>query len=1618
MDVGIANPLFLMNGKLLIRTLIISSLLLICDSTKVKGQIIPDETLGSESSLIKQQENTNRTIIEGGAIRNSNLFHSFQEFNVNQGINVYFANPSQVQNIFSRITGNNISNILGTLGVLGKANFFLLNPNGIIFGPNAKLDLKGSFIGSTGERIRFADGTTFSAINPENQSLLTVSIPIGIEFRHNTGRIVIQGQGNNLGFNDNNDSVIVGQRNTGLEISEGKTLAFFGSDILMDGGNLTAESGNIELWSVKIGDLNFQLGNNSLTVPKSQSIVDYGDINLSNASSIYVDGESLSGINLYSQNLYLTDGSGIISLTKGKITGGNITVNASELVQIQGVSTNQFPGGLFAQTSEESKAGNIRVNTRQLKLEGASILTNSYGAGNAGILNLSASESIELTDNNLDDKVSGGEIFADTYSSGNAGNVNIETKNLFLLQGGQISSGTRGTGNAGNLEIKVGDSVQIIGEGDQFPSGLFAQTGSIGNGGSLKITTRRLIVKDGGTISVSSTSRGEGGELTIKADDSVELIGTRLDGRGSRLLSGTVGSGNSGNIIVDTGTLTIRDGAEISVSSVFGTFVGKGTPGNLQVTANSIFLNNQGRIRAESGSGEGGNISLQATDRLELRNESRISATAGTEGGGGNGGNIFIDTPFIIAPPQGNSDITANAFEGQGGNIIVNTQGIFGIEFREAQTLFSDITASSQFGRSGNVEISTPNVNPSQGLVELVKNPVNPADLVKVNACSQGQKSEFTITGRGGLPPNPISLLNSDFMLADFGISTSPHVKDNSNTKIPAQGWKVVGDNEMVLTDNTQNTHLISMGITHYENGEFNQAIAVWQSALQEFVNQDDRLHQAIVLNNLAIAYKELGQWQQAEDSIQKSQENLTSESNSALKLSIQAQSLNNQGILELAQGNPLQALKSWQSATQIYAQIGDESGVRRSLINQGKALQYLGLNLQAEKLLQQVNENLEAESDPRIKVIGWQNYGDVLRLVGKLDQSEKILQKSLKIAQDNLSLRYINGIKLSLGNLYFTQNELRKAFDYYQEATTANANTFLELKVQTDLNKLKVLIQEKRLFSLKNLLPELNTQISNLPPSHTSIYAQINFANSLNSISKITADYDFFDAIKILENALKQAREMGDKRAEAYILTYLGNQYEQQTKLAEAEKFTKSALIIIGQIQAEDIAYLAQWQLARILKLNNDKEGAIIAYNLAFNTLQNLRNDLVTVNQEVQFSFRESVEPIYRELVALLLDGDVSQTNLTQARQIMESLQLAELDNFFQDTCSTTKPVQIDQIDSTTAVIYPIILPDRLDVIVSLPAQPLIHYSTPLNQNQVEDVVNNLQKALFEDPIYMGSFATDYKKNAQVLYQALIKPVETKLQSNQIKNLTFILDGGLRNIPMAILYDGEKHLLETYSVALTPGLQLLDPQPLKRTQLKALTAGLTEARQDFTALPNVKIELTEIEQQIKSKILLNQEFTTTNLEQAIQNNNFPVLHLATHGQFSSNIEDTFILTWDSSINTNDLYRLLSQDFSSNSEPLELLVLSACQTAAGDDRAALGLAGIAVRAGARSTLATLWLVDDEATTELMVKFYQELAQADDTKAESLRQAQLSLLRDGKHKHPFFWAPFVLVGNWL
>jgi CHAT domain-containing protein/tetratricopeptide (TPR) repeat protein len=825
----------------------------------------------------------------------------------------------------------------------------------------------------------------------------------------------------------------------------------------------------------------------------------------------------------------------------------------------------------------------------------------------------------------------------------------------------------------------------------------------------------------------------------------------------------------------------------------------------------------------------------------------------------------------------------------------------------------------------------------------------------------------------------------------------------------------------------------IDRGLALYRQGLLAEAATVWQQAADGI---DNPLQKALSLSYLSLAQQELGKWQEAESSIADSikilQELPQLEGEG---LAIFAKALNQQGNLQFALGQTETALTTWQNAADRYTASDDRLGSIGAKLNQVQALQTLGLYRRAQKLLNNIALEAMAEPDSAVKVKTLQSLGIALELSGDPIAAEKNLQEALKIALKLNNPDDTAAVYLSLGNSAKSNDDRQAALDYYQKSAEIAANTLIQTRAR--LNRACLLVDDKEWTEAENLFTVIESNLSQLQGGgREEIYAGINYADLLvryetgkNPAPKWQESRLMNSSSQLLAGFVRQAEKLGDRRARAYALGELGKIYEVNQQWGEAARLTLEALEIAQQIDAADILYQWQWQMGRISCRDRQncradspetivkKQEAIDYYSGSLKSLKSLRSDLVATKLEVQFSFRESVEPIYRQMVSILLQNnngeDIPQNNLRLARQVIEDLQLAELDNFFRQACTKAKPEQIDRVDPTAAVIYPIILADRLAVIVSLPNRPLTYYETKIEQNEIENKVDLLLQSLHPT-------ASNKKRLllSQQVYDWLIRPAEKSLAETNVKTLVFVLDGILQNLPMAALHDGKQYLIEKYSLAIAPGLQLIEPRSLNADKLEVLAAGVSTAQLGFSPLPGVEQEIAQISSEVDAKVILNQEFTNDNFQTKLKNIASPIVHLATHGRFSSKREETFLLSWEDRLGIEELDRILSSRDPQGTNPIELLVLSACQTASGDRRAALGLAGVAVQSGARSTLATLWSVNDRSTADLMTEFYRQLQETKYNKAEVVRQAQLYLLRKSGYEHPYYWAPFVLVGNWL
>ncbi|MFN6487518.1 MULTISPECIES: CHAT domain-containing protein [unclassified Nostoc] len=824
---------------------------------------------------------------------------------------------------------------------------------------------------------------------------------------------------------------------------------------------------------------------------------------------------------------------------------------------------------------------------------------------------------------------------------------------------------------------------------------------------------------------------------------------------------------------------------------------------------------------------------------------------------------------------------------------------------------------------------------------------------------------------------------------------------------------------------------LVSQGEALYQSGRFAEAVTFLQQAVRIYQQQGDNLAQAAALTNLSLVFEQLGSWKEASKAINNSL-NLLGWDNTNQKLNVNnpksellevlAQTLEIQSGLQLSQGQADISLKTSQISEQIWKRLGKQynAGVTRSRINQAQALRVSGFYRRSLDILNEVSQQLQTQPDSLEKVTALRSLGNVHRQLGDLEQSWKNLKHSLEIAQ-RLQLPLETSLtEFSLGNTARDLGNIKDAIAHYENAALIAPNSLT--KVQAQINQLSLLVENEQVAQAKTIIPTIQSQLATLPTTQAGIYARINFARTISKIGNKK------DIAEILANSVQQAKTIGDERTQSYALGSLAEVYEQNNQWLDAQKLTQEALFLAQKIDASDIAYRWEWLLGRLLKAQGNIEGAFVgdvgaaiaAYDTAVATLQSLRTDLVAVNREVQFNFRDSVEPIYRQSVELLLQQKGQEKpDLDKVRKRIEALQLAELDNFFREACLSNQFVVLDKVVDrdrpNTAIFYPIILDNQLEIILKLPNQPLIHKTSVVNHQQVEEAIAQMQETIVQPDAN-----NKFQAVSQQLYDWLIKPVAGELKNSRVNTLVFIPDGSLRNIPMSALSDGKEYLVQKYAIAISPGLQLFTPKPLAQKKLNALVGGLSQPprNEKFAPLPNVKVELELIQQSgISTTILLDENFKSTTLRKTINSQPFRVVHLATHGQFSSKAKDTFILAADKRIYVNELDSLLKSREQKRTQPVELLVLSACETAQGDNRAALGLAGVALRAGARSTLASLWQIGDESTALFVSEFYHQLTTGKTT-AEALREAQLKLLSSSQYTRPLYWATYVLVGNWL
>ena len=623
------------------------------------------------------------------------------------------------------------------------------------------------------------------------------------------------------------------------------------------------------------------------------------------------------------------------------------------------------------------------------------------------------------------------------------------------------------------------------------------------------------------------------------------------------------------------------------------------------------------------------------------------------------------------------------------------------------------------------------------------------------------------------------------------------------------------------------------------------------------------------------------------------------------------------------------------------------------------------------------------------------------------------------------------------LGNLSASRGRRDEAVRYYEEARAKAAGN-ASIAVSAGLNLARLAPPKERLGQLQALAVE----IAGIADEHERARYSLNLGAQARTLGPAALKLSY----EQLDRARTTARQLNDRWLLAETLDALSQLYEDRGRTADALKLADEGIASLQAEQAPDFLINLQWRRARLLSKEGKDALALQAYQAAVEHIESIRQDIPVEYFDGRSSFRETLEPIYLGLADLLLRqadaasvGDNKAQLFRRARDTVELIKQTELQDYLGDRCivESARPLRSSALLPGTAVLYPVVLEKRLEL--------LLETRDGIESRHVDIDAKALRDQALDFAASIRDAKPDYLVRARALYDLILRPLEPTLARQKIDTIVVVPDGALRLVPLSALHDGERFAIARFAIAIAPGLTMTSAARSEKGTGKVLLAGLSEpgpvldklpkltvemlARSEVTrgvrsvdlkeglTLPGVTEEIAELKRTTHSDRLLNEEFTVSRFREQVSSGSYRIVHIASHAMFSQSAETSFILAYDDVLTIDELQTLLRAE-QVQKNPIELLSLSACQTAEGDDRAPLGIAGAALRARAQTALGSLWPVDDQATKALMVRFYELLNVGDATKAQALQRAQLELIKNPSFDHPFYWAPFILVGSWL
>jgi len=1382
------------------------------------------------------------------------------------------------------------------------------------------------------------------------------------------------------------------------------------------------------------------------------------------SANIDDNGGDSGQISIQSKNLIFSNGARIIGSTYGGGKGSDINIIAKENIRFFGSNFYDDGSAIFIETHGISFnagfGGNILMVANDIFFEnGAAIDAFTFGNGNSGLIKLKARNIISFSGNNKDkyalffllhffrsvfNKSYGGIVGVTLpFSNGNGSEISIESNEILLFDGNIIDSSTFGSGKGGNITIQVNEGLIIDGA---FAYGdLCSQIGTSsfsignynsGNAGNIIINAKNLVLNNGSSIHSSSNWSygnlcGNAGNIYLNITENITISGVNQYGEEHFGITGRSGiyaesyglnnTGNSGNIAIKSGSLIITNGGIITCntntnkpggvidiqvrnkiyisgdasdelyipndlglkieqdSGIYSSSVGQatesGASGKISISAESLSIENKGTISTSNeGGGNAGDIIFTGKDLL-LTNNASISSSSNHKIHGGAAGTISIQTEDSIRVIN-NSRLSTEAVNMATDNIDDALSGKISLAPKKLLYLYnSDITTSVKggSGNGGDIEIS----------------------LAKFVALNKSNIIANSYEGSGGnIHIGAKNLIQS----VDSKISASSQLGLDGNIQVDAP-------------DVDFNSGLSTLQTSFLNASQWAQTPCAERSGEQvsRFIMSYRDATPTDVDDLFASPPIDFGYF---------SHEKPGFDIANILDLL-------NKGNKHYKGGNIESAIQQWETVLSKLNQDRDVGLFLSTVERLNHAFQEIGYHKKAINLFQQAAPVLKQTTYPHRKILFYSNLGDLQLCMGLHHEAFKSFKKvSAQSAKLNDSIVYASLLN-NVANALLSIGRYKKAMEIYTKAFKRidqfqNSNP---LQAAILINMLTAKMQIDTYEIIKNSFDTALLQVKKLSDDHI----KSNYLISLGLKAKYLTEY-FPDhkepfiqmARSLLDESSTIAHQSLDYRLLSKSAGYKAQINELNQQHLKAAKNTKKAIFYADQGNYLALQYRWQHQLGRLYKTIGENDHAIQCFENAIKMLSKIRNEIFTGYRFYKDVFNEKIRPAYQELASLYIDRAEKtskkaskQHYLKRAITVMENLKTAELQDYFEDECvakNQNKSDLLAHVPERNALIYPISLSKRLVILLAI-SDKIKHFSTKIAKKDFDQTVKLFRRQL------QSRISYDFLENAKKLYSYIIFPVESTLKASNIETLLVVSGGALRLIPLSTLHNGKSFLVESYAIASLPALSLTDNQGKKLQTNKVLLGGLSKSVQGFASLPSVKKEIHDLQKIIKSNtIFLNEEYTVENISKEIKDNNYTIVHLATHGEFGGTARDSFLLTYDDKLDMNQLETVLSAGKYKN-KPVELLTLSACQTALGNERASLGLAGIAVKAGVKTAIATLWYVDDEATSLAVKELYRQLTHPGITRAKALQNAQKMMISQKKYWHPIYWGPFLLIGSW-